>query len=56
MLSLVLVFQFWNFKKNPWCDISIKISTDLNPPNLTDLEYKSRKKLTMTSRDGLMNM
>ena len=44
--------------QNPWCDISIEIviSTDLNPPNLTELEYESRNKLTTTSRDGLINM
>ena len=53
MYSLRSYFNSENFKKKiP----GVTFSTDLNPPNLTDLEYEQQAKLTKTSRDGLINM
>ena len=34
----------------------IVVCHPLNPPNLTDLEYEWHAKLTMTSRDGFINI
>ena len=44
-----------NFKKSVVWNLHWKSHSPrkLNPPNLTDLEYESRNKLTTTSRDGL---